>query len=124
ARVLRPGGLLVLRASALDILRSRHSEFAHERQRFTKSRLVTAVEAAGFRVQRATYANSLLVPVALFKFRIWEPLTGQPAQSGVRPVANLLRRLLFLPLRAEAAWIGAGGSLIIGQSIVLIARKR
>ncbi|MBM3740630.1 MAG: class I SAM-dependent methyltransferase, partial [Acidobacteria bacterium] len=32
ARVLRPGGLLALRVSALDILRSRHSAFAHERQ--------------------------------------------------------------------------------------------
>lgn len=31
ARVLRPGGFLVLRVSALDLLRSRHSAFCHER---------------------------------------------------------------------------------------------
>ena len=39
ARVLEPGGLLVIRTSALDILRSRHTEFAGERQRFTRGRL-------------------------------------------------------------------------------------
>ncbi|MCW5962977.1 MAG: class I SAM-dependent methyltransferase, partial [Bryobacterales bacterium] len=35
ARVLAPGGLLLLRASAFHWLRSRHSEFVHERQRYT-----------------------------------------------------------------------------------------
>ena len=86
ARVVKPGGLLVLRASALDMLRSRHSMFAMERQRFTKSRLSRLVEDHGFRVRRITYVNSLLMPVALAKFRIWEPLTvrgnfGRPFRS-------------------------------------------
>ena len=36
ARVARRGGLVVVRTSALDILRSRHGEFAFERQRFTR----------------------------------------------------------------------------------------
>src|SRR4051812_16933086 len=40
ARVARPGGLVIVRPWAPDILRSRHSQFAFERQRFTRSRLV------------------------------------------------------------------------------------
>jgi SAM-dependent methyltransferase len=48
ARTLRPGGSLILRTSALDWLRSRHSEFTHERQRFTRERLIRAVEEHGF----------------------------------------------------------------------------
>ena len=123
ARVLRPGGLLVIRAAALDLLHSRHSVFVHEVQRFTRSQLVDALELSGFRVERSTYANSLLFPVALFKFRVWEPLTKQKPQSGVQAVPSWLDRLLYLPLRAEAGWIGAGGSLPIGQSVVLIAYK-
>ena len=70
ARVMKPSGVLVVRVSALDVLRSRHSEFAHERQRFTRARLRSACEAAGFSVERVTYINSLLMPVAWFKFRI------------------------------------------------------
>lgn len=123
ARVLEPGGMLALRVSALDVLRSRHSEFAHERQRFTKGRLIDAVRAAGFRVERCSYANSLLTPVALAKFRIWEPLMARPAASGVTPVSPWLDKLLYCPLALEAAWLGSGGSFPAGQSLVLIAVK-
>ncbi len=123
ARVLKPGGMLVIRAAAFNALRSRHSEFVHETQRFTRSQLLEGLERAGFRIGRATYANSFLLPVAFLKFRVWEPLTNQAPQSGVQPVAPWLDRLLYLPLRAEAAWIGSGGSLPLGQSIVLIAHK-
>jgi hypothetical protein len=84
ARVLRPGGVMAIRVSALDLLRSRHSMFAEERQRFTKTRLVRCWNN-GLRVTRCTYANSLLLPVALAKFRIWEPLTRlNPAAASRR----------------------------------------
>lgn len=123
ARVLTPGGLLVVRVSALDLLRSRHSQFAFERQRFTRRRLVRLVERHGFRALRATYANSLLLPVALAKFRLWEPLLRRPPASGVGGVPGWLDRLLYCPLACEALWIGAGGSFPLGQSLILIAEK-
>jgi SAM-dependent methyltransferase len=123
ARVLRPGGMLAIRVSALDWLRSRHSMFAEERQRFTRTRLVRLLEDQGFRVTRCTYANSLLLPVALAKFRIWEPLTRAEPSSGVTPVAPWLDRLLYTPLSAEAALIGAGINLPLGQSLIAIAEK-
>lgn len=124
ARVLKPGGLLALRVSAFDALRSRHSDFCEERQRFTRSRLAHAVEHAGFQIERATYVNSLLLPISLFKFRVWEPLTRAPAASGVAMVPAWLDRLLYLPLRAEAAWVARGGGFPAGQSLVLIAKRR
>ena len=124
ARVLKPGGLLALRAGALNALRSRHSEFVGERQRFTRAKLIQSVEEAGFRVERATYVNSLLTPVALFKFRVWEPLTRAPVASGVEGGPAWLDRLLYLPLRAEAAWIGRGGKFPAGQSLLLLGRKK
>ena len=64
-----------------------------------------------------------ILPVALAKFRLWEPLTRQAASSGVRPVSAWLNRLLYLPLAAESAWCGIGGNFPIGQSIVLIGEK-
>jgi SAM-dependent methyltransferase len=123
ARVVAPGGLIVVRASALDILRSRHSEFVSEYQRFTRRGLTSLFETAGFRVLRCTYANSLLMPVALAKFRLWEPLRRKPISTGLEPVPPWLDRLLYLPLAAEAAWIGAGGNLPAGQSLLLVGEK-
>ena len=123
SRVLRPAGLLVLRVSALDILRSRHSQFAHERQRFTRTRLLDAAIRAGFRPLRCTYANSLLLPVALAKFRLWEPLTRQAPSSGVVPVSAVVDRALYGALALESACLGAGVNFPLGQSIVLLAEK-
>lgn len=123
ARVLKPGGLCAIRVSALDILRSRHSIHALERQRFTAARLRRQVQSAGLRILRCTYANSLLFPVALFKFRVWEPLTAAPLESGVLPVAPWLDTLLYTPLAIEAALIGAGVNFPVGQSLVLLAQK-
>jgi SAM-dependent methyltransferase len=122
-RALAPGGVLVLRTAALDVLRSRHSMFAHERQRFTRSRLAHAAERAGFRVDRLTFANSLLLPAALLKFRVWEPLTRQKPASGVGPTAPWLDRMLYRPLKMEARWIGRGVNLPVGQSLLMIAGK-
>ena len=123
ARVLTPGGLLVVRVSALDALRSRHSQFAFERQRFTRRRLVSLVERRGFRVLRTTYANSLLLPVALAKFRLWEPLLGRRPASGIGGVPGWLDRLLYCPLACEARWIEAGRNLPLGQSLILIGER-
>lgn len=123
ARVAAPGGLVIIRAAALPLLRSRHSEYVFERQRFTRARLVDPMRAAGLRILRATYANSLLLPVALAKFRIWEPLTGAPLSSGVEAVAPWMDRLLHLPLALEAAWLGRGRSLALGQTVIAIGER-
>lgn len=123
ARVLAPGGLLVMRAAAFGWLRSRHSDFVGERQRYSRGRVLELLRDAGVRPLRCTYANSLLLPVALVKFRMIEPLLGAPANSGVEPVAPWLDRLLYAPLGIEAAAIGAGINFPIGQSVVCIGEK-
>ena len=123
ARVLAPGGLLVLRAAALDVLRSRHSAFAFERQRFTRRRIVGMAESAGFRVLRCTYVNSLLLPVALAKFRLWEPLLRRPASSGLQPAPHWLDRMLYAALALESRWVGAGHGFAAGQSLLLLGEK-
>ncbi len=122
-RTLAPGGYMALRVSALDVLRSRHAMFAGERQRFTRGRLMKTVREAGVEVLRCTYANSLLLPVSLAKFRVWEPLTNAPPASGVEPVAGWLDSALHVPLAMEAAWIGSGMNFPVGQSLFLLGRK-
>jgi SAM-dependent methyltransferase len=122
-RVLAPGGLLVLRAPALKMLRSRHSQFVGERQRFTRVRLSDLVERQGVRVLRSTYANTLMAPLAFTKFRVWEPLLRRPPASAVVPLHPWLNRTLLRPLRLEAMWLGAGLNLPVGMTLMLIGEK-
>lgn len=123
-RVLKPGGLLVMRTSALDILRSNHSAFTTERQRFTRKRFTDLVESHGIKVLRCSYVNSLLMPVALAKFRLIEPLLRSHVESGVQPVPGWLNRFLLSFLEMEARWLGTGRSFPLGQSLVLIGERR
>jgi SAM-dependent methyltransferase len=123
ARVLEPGGWLVLRCAALRILSSRHSEFVHERHRYTRAELVRGLRRQGFRIRRATYANSLLMPVALFKFRIWEPLTRARPASGVTLPPAWLNTALEWPMRVEAALLRRGVNLPAGQSVIIFAQR-
>jgi SAM-dependent methyltransferase len=123
ARMLRRGGLLVIRVSALNILRSRHSMWADERQRFTRGRLTRAVSQHGFRILRCTYANSLLLPVAAAKFRIWEPITRQQPASGTGPLPEWLDTMLYLPLAIEKLIIGKSVPLPLGQTLLIVAER-
>jgi SAM-dependent methyltransferase len=123
-RVLEPGGILLLRASAFRWLRSRHSEFVCERQRYTLSQLKPLLRDNGLELVRSTYANTLLLPVAAAKFRIWEPLVRARPQSGLQSVNPLANTVLEQFLRLEAAWLRLGGHLPVGQSLWVIARKR
>ena len=122
-RVLAPDGLLVVRTAAFDWLRSRHSQLVSERQRFTRRRLTELFRAAGLAPDRVTYANSLLLPVAVAKFRVWEPLLNKAAASGIEPLPPWLDRVLYRLLSLEAAWLGGGHNLPVGQTLVLLARK-
>lgn len=124
SRVLAPGGLLLIRASSFRWLRSRHSVYINERQRFRKRILLPALERSGFAPLRHTYANCLLLPVSLFKFRVWEPLTNAPPESGLQPLPPLLNSALKSALMAEAAWLRHGGQFPVGQSLWVLARKR
>lgn len=61
-RVLRDGGLLCLELPAYDSLYSTHDDAVMTARRFTARGLRPQLEAAGFRVLRMTYWNSLLLP--------------------------------------------------------------
>jgi SAM-dependent methyltransferase len=123
ASALRSGGLLLLRVSAMDMLRSRHSVFVGERQRYTRGRLVRQLHEAGLTIRRLTYLNSLLLPVALTKFRIWEPLTDAPPESGLQMPPPWLNWLLRMPLELERRLVAAGVDFPAGQSLLAVAEK-
>jgi SAM-dependent methyltransferase len=65
ARVLTPGGALVVNVAALPILRGNHSVLALEQRRYTRRMLHARLEAAGLRAGVTTYTNATLLPIML-----------------------------------------------------------
>ena len=79
-RVLRPGGLLLLRVSAYPWLLGPHDRAFGTARRYSRFALAATLVYAGLEPVRLTYANSLLLPVAvaarLAQRRQWLPATA------------------------------------------------
>jgi len=122
-RVLRPEGLLVTRVAAMEWLRGRHSELNAEARRYTLPELCGHLEQAGFTVERATYANALLTPLAFLKRRVLEPLRLMQPGSDVRPVAPWLDRSLLAAMALEQKMLRMGWKPPVGSSTIVLSRK-
>src|SRR5258708_16476611 len=66
-RMLKPGGRLLIRVPALESLRGAHDLVVHTQRRYERTALGAKLEAAGFQIQRLTYANTLLFPFIFLK---------------------------------------------------------
>jgi SAM-dependent methyltransferase len=121
-RVLRAGGRLLLQLPALDRLRSRHDAEVATRERYTAGRLRARLVEAGFEVLRLSYANSLLLPVAL-AHRLserWRP--PGPAADLALP-SPAVNRAAEAALSLERRWL-AHADLPLGLSVLALARRR
>jgi SAM-dependent methyltransferase len=122
-RVLRPGGLLVTRLAALEMLRGHHSVLNAEARRYSLPELSGRLARAGFQIKRATYANALLLPIALVKRRLLEPLGIGRDSSDVAPAPAWINRLFLGAMDFERKAIGAGWKMPFGTSTVIVSRK-
>ena len=104
-RVLKRGGVLLVRVAAYDWLRSSHDDEILTYHRFGRRELREAVSSAGFHISRATFANTFLFPGAVL-WRCLKKLGVAPAGSDVRSSTRgpgwMNRTLLeFLALEAK-----------------------
>lgn len=119
-RVLRPGGLAVIRVPAYDWLRGAHDVAVHTRHRYTRRELHHKLRAAGFDVLRTTHANTLLFPLALLKRLLEGHLTS--ATSELQEPSRFFNWLAFQALRLEARLLSKV-DLPWGLSVIGVARK-
>jgi SAM-dependent methyltransferase len=119
-RVLRPGGVLLVRVAAYDWIRGAHDAATHTRHRYTRGELVGKLRQTGFEVLRSSYANFSLFPLAPAKRLLERNAPTGPADLWQPP--ELLNSLLADLLSLEAGPIARRG-LPVGLSVVAIARK-
>jgi ubiquinone/menaquinone biosynthesis C-methylase UbiE len=62
-RVLKSGGRLFLFVPAYQFLWSLQDEISHHKRRYTTRQLSRIIDAAGFKLESITYANTLLFPI-------------------------------------------------------------
>jgi SAM-dependent methyltransferase len=97
ARVVRPGGVVLLWLPAYEWLRSSHDEAVHTARRYDRANLRALAERAGLAVEKLTGAHAPLLPLAIG--RRW--LDAGPAderrlglQAGPRALGALIAGVL------------------------------
>jgi SAM-dependent methyltransferase len=122
-RVLRPGGRLLIRLPAFELLRGKHDRAVHGRRRYTAREVRELLTAAGFAVERLSYVNALLLPLPLAQRLLERALPAvERDDSDLTMPAPALNELLRWPLALEAAWLARGRSFPAGLSVICRAR--
>jgi SAM-dependent methyltransferase len=121
ARVLAPGGRLLLSVPAYQWAWSDHDVRAGHHRRYTRRRIVRAVEDAGLEVQRATYGFAAVFPFFLAE-RVQRRLRGPagPEDSRLPSVPPVLDRLLRALCRVDR-WLLRRRDLPFGSSVFVAA---
>ena len=122
ARVLRPGGRVIVRVAAYDWLRGTHDTHWDVQHRYTTNELQTLLSRAGFVVEQASYANMWLFPIAAAK-RLAERVLPIPAESDSAIDPGPFNALLTRVLASEARlmrWM----NLPFGLSVMALAQKK
>ena len=126
ARVLRPGGALVLSVAALEVLRGRHSVLAEERRRYTPGRVRGLLEGAGFTIERLTFTHAAIFPL-LLATRTAQRWASRgdvaPTEADLAiPIAPL--NLVLSGLLATEAALMRLVDMPFGSSLLCLARRR
>ncbi len=122
SRVLRRGGILLVREPAYNWMRGNEDRGSLTARRFIKGDLKRKLEKAKFRVLKISYANFLLFPLVLL-VRVLTALGVRKGTSDMVVPPRPINSLFFGALKLEGFLVQCI-SLPWGSSIVCIAKKK
>jgi ubiquinone/menaquinone biosynthesis C-methylase UbiE len=126
ARIVRPGGAIVVTLAAFDMLRGDHGEVWHELRRYTPASARRLVEAAGLRAERVSFLFASIFPL-MVAARLTQRMTrrfrsGPQADVDISVPSPPLNMMLTALVSGEAALVKYV-PMPIGSSILVVARK-
>ena len=121
-RVMKKGGILIIREPAYNFLRGHHDRLVWTRKRYTKKELIAKLQQAGFEIQKASYINFFLFPLAAAKRlleRVYAPRNVLDKTFHSHKIVNaFFEKVLFL----EAILI-SHLRFPYGLSVICVAKK-
>lgn len=120
-RVLKPGGLFVLRVPAFELLRGNHDKIVQTRHRYTAKEIKKKIIVSNFKIIKLTYANMIL-SLPVFIKRTAEKLLKMPKKSDLYPPSTILNELFYNIMKKENILLKRM-NLPFGSSIICLARK-
>jgi SAM-dependent methyltransferase len=121
ARVLKPGGVLVLSVPAFKSLWGPHDVALMHHRRYRKAQIGELLRTSGLKPERISYSVFFLFP-AVVGVRIIERRRKGPAKASLIKVPRWLNQSLIGLQNVESRLI-SGAPLPWGSSVVAVARK-
>jgi SAM-dependent methyltransferase len=126
ARIVRPGGVVIVTLAALESLRGDHSEVWKEVRRYTPATARRLVESAGLTPERVSFMFASLFPL-MASMRLAQRLTRRfgrtvRADTDIAVPSPPVNVLLTALVSAEAALV-RHVPMPIGSSLLVVARK-
>jgi len=118
--LLNQNGFLLITVPAYQWLFAAHDRALQHFRRYSRGELIKKVEAAGFKIVRASYFVTLLFPIILVQRLLTK---NTPAKNSYASLPSWLNIILIGIMKFEA-WLLLGVNLPFGSSIILIAEKR
>lgn len=125
-RITSKNGILTLNLPAYNFIRSRHDDAVHAKHRYTYKELKKKIEKVGFRIERISYRNSILFPLAVVR-RMLEKVffvKDGKMRSDLKPLPAFLNKFFAIILLLENILILSGIKFPFGLSIYCVARKK
>ncbi len=120
-RVTRPGGYSLIFVPAFMWLWGVQDDISNHRIRYTKQQIIDRLTAAGYEIERATYANwTFFAPILAGRFVM--KLTGIKPESENNINVSALNGIFGKLLASERLWL-RNFNFPFGVSIVVVARK-
>ncbi|HYP64167.1 MAG TPA: class I SAM-dependent methyltransferase, partial [Acidocella sp.] len=98
---MAPGGTLLITVPAYKALFGPHDEELHHKRRYERDELRMKLHAAGLRVDKLTFINTTLLPLA-WTLRWFDKALNRTQASGTSMPPALLNRLFTMMFGAEA----------------------
>jgi SAM-dependent methyltransferase len=124
ARVLKPGGRLIVQVPAYQWLWGMHDVAVGHRRRYSASELRAKLGKAGMEIERLTHANALMFPaIAVDRLARRVVDQGKTVHSDLAPMPGGINTLLSALYVAEMKWVSRA-DVPYGVSLLARARKK
>ncbi len=125
ARMVRPGGTVLVTMAALEVLRGDHSVSWQEVRRYTPAMARDLFAQAGLRVERVSFLFGSLFPLMLtvrFAQRLLRPFRSHRPDTDIAIPSAPVNGLLTALVTAEAR-IARFIPMPVGSSLLVVGRK-
>ena len=121
-RVLKPGGILIVKNPAHNWLRGNHDIVIHTKRRYNKQQFENLLNKSGFEIIKLSYINLSFFPLALLKRLTESIIKGKPT-SDVKPLPKLINNLLINIYGVETKLL-IKSSIPFGLSLFAVTKKK